>query len=683
MLPALFLCRGAWAGSPEAIVYNQTSRVPLPVPMVSDYQLTDWDGDGRIDLLTLPQGYSLILHRNVGTPDVPLFEDGWTSSKRILEFDKRLGRYFSLADFDEDGRRDIISFERHEGLHEIGKRKLSLHLFFNTGTPDQPNWNVVPARNSRGDVFQHSADVWMCPTIDAADWDGDGKVDLMVGAWQPTLFQPTHSVTGGYANPPDSWNPFVARFYFVRNISKDSQEPIFADPVMLTVAGRPLAGYGFAYPKAMDVDGDGRLDLIAGEHRPGLRWYRQVGLDESGTPQFEYAGMIGDEQDQPIKTILSIRVQPADLNGDGKPELVGAPYFAGGYALHRFDHQAEGHDLSVGWRHTGWLPMQGQRDTPVAGQLVVMLDPVDWDEDDDTDLLMGAEPGTPLLPRNIGDDQNRVFAVPERLKTVDGSPLECYSIEVGVGSAWGPTEYYCDRVTPRAADWDGDGTLDILSGSMGRRLVWFRGHKVDGELRFERPAAFRSTRTREELVAAPRVQPVVRDLDGDGAYDLVALDVMGNATIYRGDGSLLLSPYRQLRIKDKPIRPSPDSTSGGSGRTGLSMADWDGDGRTDLLVYKLPAGCSFYRRTAEEGFQFEAPRRLFGPFEGHCAGATPIDWNHDGILDLLMGGDGRRLAPIFQKTDASPGGPNVPCGHLWVVHGEDTEVPPGVRKPGK
>jgi len=448
----------------------------------------------------------------------------------------------------------------------------------------------------------------------------------------------------------------------------------------LKLDGRPLAGYGFAYPKAIDIDGDGRLDLIAGEHRPGLRWYRNVGSDDAGAPQLEYAGMIADEQNKPIKTILSIRVQTGDLNGDGKPELVGGPYFAGGYALHRFDHHGDGNDLSRGWRAEGWLPMQGQPDTPIAGQLVVMIEPVDWDDDGDTDLLMGAEPATPLLARNIGDDQNRVFAVPERLKAIDGSPLECYSIEVGVGSAWGPTEYYCGRITPRVADWDGDGTLDILSGSMGRRMVWFKGHKIDGELRFGRPVAFRSTKTRQELVAAPRVQPVVRDIDGDGAYDLVALDVMGNVTFYRGDGSLLLTPHRQFLVKDVPIRPSPDSTSVGSGRTGLSMADWDGDGHTDLLVYKLPKGCLYYQRTAEAGFQFEEPRVLFHPFEGHCAGATPIDWNHDGVLDLLVGGDGRRLAPIFQKTDASPGGPNVPRGHLWVVHGEDTLVPPGGRR---
>jgi len=648
--------------------------------MTSDYAFTDWDGDGRIDLLTLPQGYSLVLHRNIGTPADPLFENGWADPCTILDFDKRLGRYFSLMDFDGDGRQEIVSFQRHAGIHEIGKRELPLHLFLNVGTAERPTWKVVTARDSRNEVYRHPADVWMCPTIDAADWDGDGKEDLIVGAWQPTLFQSTHSVTGGYVNPPESWNPFGARWYYIRNLSTDTKQPVFADPVMLTVEGKPLAGYGFAYPQAIDIDGDDRLDLIAGEHRPGLRWYRNVGRSDTAAPQLEYAGMLADEQDRPIKTILSVRVRPADLSGDGKPELVGAPYFAGGYSAHRYDHVGDGDDLSNGWREAGWLAMQGRRDTPVSGQLVVMIDPVDWDEDGDTDLLLGAEPGTPLLVRNIGNEKDRKFAAPERLKAIDGSPWECYSIEVGIGSAWGPTEYYCERVTPRVADWDGDGTLDLLTGSMGRRLVWVRGHRIDGELRFERPVAFRSTETREELVAAPRVQPAVRDLDGDGAYDIVALDDRGNVRLYGGDGSVLLSPRRHFLVAGAPIRPSPDSTSVQSGRTGLSMTDWDGDGRMDLLVYKLPRGCLYYRRTGQKGFHFEEPRVLFSPFEGHCVGATPTDWNRDGVLDLLVGGDGRRLSRIFQRTDASPGGSSVPCGHLWAVYGEDTLVPPGRAK---
>ena len=670
----------ALAGQPKAIVYNQATRVPLPIPMTSDYRLTDWDGNGKIDLLTLPQGYCMILHRNVGTSEDPLFEDGWWPTRTIIDYDKRLGRYFALIDFNGDGRPEIATFERHQGLHEIGKRELPLHLFFNEGTPDKPKWRVVTAKNRRGDVYKHSADVWMCPTIDAADWDGDGRQDLMVGAWQPKLFQPTHSVTGGYANPPESWNPYGARFYFIRNISENTEQPVFADPVMLTVDGKPLAGYGFAYPKAIDIDGDGRLDLIAGEHRPGLRWYRNVGKGENGAPKLEYAGMIADEQGKPIRTILSIRVHSGDLNGDGKPELIGAPYFAGGYAVLRYDHLGDGKDLSRGWRATGWLATPCKPDTPVSGQLVATIEPVDWDGDGDTDLLLGAEPGTPLLVRNIGDEKNRVFSPPERLKFIDGSPLEFYSIEVGCGSAWGPTEYYCERATPRMADWDRDGTPDVLSGSMGRRLVWFRGHKIDGELRFERPAVFRSTKTREELLAAPRVQPVVRDLNGDGALDVVALDVNGNVTVYCGDGSVILKPYRQFCVKGTPIRPSRDATSVGSGRTGLAMADWDADGREDLLVYKLPKGCLFYRRTAKEGFDFEEPKVLFHPFEGHTTGATPFDWDGDGTLDLLTGGDARRLSAIFRRTDASPGGDNVPRGHLWVVHGRDTLVPPGIRQ---
>jgi len=93
-----------------------------------------------------------------------------------------------------------------------------------------------------------------------------------------------------------------------------------------------------------DVDGDGRLDIIAGMYRLGVRLWK-------GTSSGWHRSTITDEG-----TWLSVRV--GDLNGDGKRELVAA--------------SGDGRGLDV-WR---W---QGSRFAPVAGLLPAYGDYADID----------------------------------------------------------------------------------------------------------------------------------------------------------------------------------------------------------------------------------------------------------------------------------------------------------------
>lgn len=135
----------------------------------------------------------------------------------------------------------------------------------------------------------------------------------------------------------------------------------------------------------------------------------------------------------------------------------------------------------------------------------------DWDGDRDLDLLVGVIGGGVYLVPNEGDGKTPAFGA-ERALEAGGEPIGC------AGDAG-----------PFAADWDGDGDLDLLLGS------------GDGSVRLHRNAG----KPGEPLLAA-------------GEELLPACDVAW-------DGSAPAEPRRGIRSK-------------------ICAADWNGDGRLDLLV---------------------------------------------------------------------------------------------------
>ena len=80
--------------------------------------------------------------------------------------------------------------------------------------------------------------------------------------------------------------------------------------------------------------------------------------------------------------------------------------------------------------------------------------------------------------------------------------------------------------------------------------------------------------------------------------------------------------------------------AGKSGRRKFCIADWDQDGRVDLLVNSK--NIDFYRniRDSEGHFYFQNMGLLHDRvLAGHTTSPTVVDWNSDDVPDLLVGAE--------------------------------------------
>jgi hypothetical protein len=216
---------------------------------------------------------------------------------------------------------------------------------------------------------------------------------------------------------------------------------------------------------------------------------------------------------------------------------------------------------------------------------------VDIDGDGKLDILSGSYSRTDKDMAGLfyvlygkGDG---TFRKAEVLKGSDGKPL----IIPAKGDA---QQAGMDCTRPFAVDWDGDGKLDLVVGEFSGTFYWFKGL---GKGKFLPKPELIKTGGKPLKIPGKHGDAFVIDLDGDGSLDLVSGSSDGGVYWARnkaGKGKLPdLEPFRPL-IKPGPpgalAAAGPRRRLGGRHLTGPTrasrvwVADVNGDGKLDLLV---------------------------------------------------------------------------------------------------
>jgi hypothetical protein len=207
-----------------------------------------------------------------------------------------------------------------------------------------------------------------------------------------------------------------------------------------------------------------------------------------------------------------------DFNADGHLDLMSGCYDPG--SLHLFRGLGKG-EYAAGEviKDRSGKPVLTKPDQKQAfesfGSWVAT---VDWDGDQDLDLLIGGYGGELLLRINEGTRSAPEFAIDNFPLLVGGQPARI-------------PEHHA---TPVVADWDGDSLWDIVSGNEAGGVCWLRNVGKLGEPRFESIEMLLpnhvGTGYAERLSANQPPLPGIRsqidvvDFDNDGKLDLLVGD---------------------------------------------------------------------------------------------------------------------------------------------------------------
>jgi len=139
------------------------------------------------------------------------------------------------------------------------------------------------------------------------------------------------------------------------------------------------------------------------------------------------------------------------------------------------------------------------------------------------------------------------------------------------------------------ADWNGDGLPDLLlSSATARHEVFLNiGTRTEPRLAASRPLYLDGL----ELHGMWRVKPAVACIDGRMTY--IMQDDAGALHRYWRLDDYNVADGGPLRMEDGSVITAhcADAAPGQKSRAKIALADWDGDGRLDLLVGTAKRGC--------------------------------------------------------------------------------------------
>ena len=478
------------------------------------------------------------------------------------------------------------------------------------------------------------------------DYDGDGIDDWIsvVDDWTQ------YEIPGNMYDPFGNWlKPMLSSYVYWGKGRKDGS--CGWGKIVRLEDGRYLETCGGRNAVFHDWDGDGDLDLIRLDFIDTFSYFENVGSRTN--PVWTAARHLRTADGERLHPELCIgTIAKCDWDGDGKMDLLMSEENAYVSFVRNTGRVERG--LPV-FEKPRYLRMCGG--DVFFGALACPWT-CDWDGDGDEDILCGNSAGNIAFIENLSGKgvASPKWAAPVLLCEPDGKPIR---IQAGPnGSRQGPIEAKWGYVTLSVADWDGDGRPDIMANTIWGRPLWWRnvgtrrkpsldfarGVEVEWESAqpemthiWFRPKTFGNPK---EILTHWRTTPVMADFDGDGLVDLLLMDHEGFLAFWRRakrDGRLVLLPPRRVLVGKGgcPIR------LGAAGRRKFCVADWDGDGRTDLIWNGGP-NAQVMRQLKFEGGKwfFDDPVDLAAlKIHQHDPQPAACDFDGDGVPDLLMGAE--------------------------------------------
>lgn len=471
--------------------------------------------------------------------------------------------------------------------------------------------------NNPGLTVDLGVGLWASPL--PVDYDGDGDMDLLVSC---------------------SDVPFNG-IYLFENTSGETF-PTFEPPIKI---GDPIKHIQVSY-----VDGTPRF-LIPGEELTDLK----LGLSGNHKTIFQ-----GDIFDKLHNKIRFNQWKYVDYENDGDLDIVVGIQDGEDYGwdnafndkgvwtngpLHGYVYLIE--NINGTYQLKDKIKA-GDQPIDVYGAPSPNFD--DFDGDGDLDIICGEFLDKFTWFENIGTREKPKYAKGKYLKNENG--IVTMDLEM---------------ILPVSLDWDKDGDIDLVVGDEDGRVAFVEntGKIVDRMPVFKSPKYFKQRA--QDVKFGALATPYSTDWDDDGDEDLISgnsagyisfIENLGGGENPKWDAPKLLKGENEIiRIQAGENGSIQGPCEAKWGYTTLSVADWDHDGLKDIIVNSVWGKVVWYRNMGSKGNPKLGEEQ---PIEVHWDGDTPkpewfwwnpepntlatqwrttptaIDWNKDGLMDLVM-----------------------------------------------
>jgi len=264
---------------------------------VGDYSVpsfVDWNNDNLKDLVigqgsgASPPG-KVRVYLNVGTESNPQFSNFFYAQSNGVDLTCTAGGCMGCVP-------RVVYWNRDEpnNLKDllVGHADGTVKIFLNKGTDESPTFDGGTFLQVGQPGAKKNIDVGDRATPTVVDWNNDGKKDLVVGGLDGRIHI---FLNGGTDTTPD---------FFTEAFAQASGSPL-------------IVPSSRSSPVILDLDGDGKKDLLTGNTNGQLLFYSNMNTDQS--PLFSTNYLLVESNGVPIAIAGSPRTRPfvCDWTGDG------------------------------------------------------------------------------------------------------------------------------------------------------------------------------------------------------------------------------------------------------------------------------------------------------------------------------------------------------------------------------
>lgn len=321
--------------------------------------------------------------------------------------------------------------------------------------------------------------------------------------------------------------------------------------------------------------------IVGGSYFGGLYYYKQKGKGIS----LEDKKYLVDEKGVALRNpgIAASPISYPSKDGIYSDLIVCCE---GGVYYYRYSGKLNTHGNPV---YEKPMPLQEKAPLLYGGSLPVPT-VVDWDGDGILDIISGNSQGFIQFFKNCGSNENPSFISPINLKAG--------GIEIHVQAGYkediqGPLEARWGYTCPNVFDWDEDGRLDIIIGdARGKQMIFLgKDGPVEDRLEPEHPLYCYDL----EMHGTWRCRPGIVKAGNTLLY--ATLDDDNELHLYSKIDCYNLRDLGKMIVKGGRTIPASIAHAGGTGRLKIEFADWDGDGKIDILL----GTCKHHSIMGQEG----------------------------------------------------------------------------------